>query len=101
MTPPEWKLVNTLGKGPGPRYQHSMHYMNQLSILVIFGGKSDSKSEMFYYNDISVLNLKTLSWFSVSMYGGIKDARSMHVSFVYRKKLVIFGGINENGYVSN
>ncbi len=56
---------------------------------------------MFYYNDISVLNLKTLSWFSVSMHGGIKEPRSMHVSFVYRKKLIIFGGINETGYLNN
>jgi hypothetical protein len=47
------------------------------------------------------LNLINFQWIEVDAYGKILEPRSMHTSFIYKDKLVIFGGLNEKGFIGH
>lgn len=47
-----------------------------------------------------VLSLNNLNWFKIKLYNGTLDARSGHTAASYGSKLIIFGGVNTNGFVS-
>lgn len=54
------------GRGPEKRCMHTMNFMFNMSLCVIYGGKYESASSTKYYDDLFVLNLKSLAWIEVS-----------------------------------
>lgn len=76
--------------------------MSELSILIIYGGRDTINFKTNkYFEDINVLNLVTMTWSEVQMKGTIPIERVGHCAFVEKKKLLIFGGVNDKGFLSN
>jgi len=96
----EWKRVDTQGKDPTPRSNHTMTYMRKINYLVIYGGKNNSTEETIYLNELNVLNLKNLNWLHISENWKIKEPRCLHCACEYNTQLIILGGINSQGYLN-
>ena len=78
-----------------------MHLLSRIQALVILHGR-DVQSRS-YLKNVTILNLVTLSWISLRLYND-KDLipRGFHGSEVEDKseKIFIFGGINNDGFLS-
>ncbi|KAL4441611.1 hypothetical protein ABPG74_021543 [Tetrahymena malaccensis] len=97
--PPVWIELNTIGKSPDRRCGHSLNYMYNMSIIVIYGGKFESQNYTKYYDDLHVLNLKNLEWIQVNLEGNRKQPRAMHSTCINHKQLIVFGGLNDKGFL--
>jgi N-acetylneuraminic acid mutarotase len=53
-----WQKLESTNAGPGPRYQHAMHYNAITNQVFVFGGQDDSQ----VYNDVWALDLAALTW---------------------------------------
>ena len=106
IKPCEWiKLDNINGKRPCPRYFHTMNYFEKKNIIIIHGGRNDNKSESFALNDTYLFNLESLTWMEIELYSNNIEfkifSRCAHCSFIYRNKLIICGGMNNNNYLGS
>ena len=101
----EWALLETKGKLPRPRYNHSMNYYERGNFLIIHGGRNDNMSETSAFNDTFVLDLENLEWYNVELYSHLSEfkilSRCGHQSIIYNNKLIIFGGMNNNNYIGS
>lgn len=102
----EWIIPEVLGKPPASRYGHSMHLVDWLNSILIYGGRcdcdilsKDKKSKLF--NDLWILNLKELEWTLVENKGEIPSSLYAHNSAIYGSQLIIFGGIRDANYSKN
>ena len=96
----EWIIPEVQGKPPAPRYGHSMHLIDWLNSIFIYGGRCDSdmiskdkKSKLF--NDLWMLNLKELEWTQVESKGEVPSPLYAHNSAIYGSQMIIFGGIRD------
>ena len=95
-----WKKVNTQGVPPKPRYAHTMNYFDPIKSLIVYGGRDNhSMSNIPFYADIGVLNMLNMNWIGVCTYGEKIEARCSHMAYLHGSKLVLFGGINQKGFV--
>lgn len=76
-----------------------MNFMYSMSLCIIYGGKYENASSTKYYDDLFLANLKTLTWIEVGRSEQRKHPRAMHTACVNRKELIIFGGVNERGFL--
>ncbi|ORY35840.1 hypothetical protein BCR39DRAFT_455988, partial [Naematelia encephala] len=91
-----WERVDA-GRGPGPRYFHSMNVWEDK--LVCFGGMSDT-DPMSVHDDIWFFDCVSRRWLQpptpapglVQDQGLLPMARYAHLSSVSRGQLVVFGG---------
>ncbi|KAL4478030.1 hypothetical protein ABPG72_013469 [Tetrahymena utriculariae] len=97
QNPIGWIFPEIEGKPPSPRYGHSMNYNQLLNVIVICGGENDS----CYLNDMHILNVEFLTWYKVDIKGQKSINRANHCAVSYDSKLLIFGGLNQEGYVSS
>ena len=98
--PLEWSEIKTKGKPPCPRYLCSMNYYEQGNFIVIHGGKTKSLRSEHILKDTYLFELFKFEWIKVN-YGCFEPyvkPRFSHAGIVYNKKLMIFGGVNEQGY---
>ncbi|KRX02384.1 Galactose oxidase/kelch, beta-propeller [Pseudocohnilembus persalinus] len=99
----QWEKIQTEGKNPGKIYSHSMEFIQNQGLIIIYGGVkqiSDSHQEMT--DEIYILELSNLNWIKGVYKGGIQAGpRQNHLSFVIDNQMYIFGGINIQGFVSN
>lgn len=58
----QWRLMQTQGKLPKRRAHHQMLLMPNIGSIVISGGRNDLKNKTRFFNDLHLLNLKTLNW---------------------------------------
>ena len=78
-----------------------MNYFDTIKSLIIYGGKDNhSFNDIPFYSDLGVLNLTNMIWIGVSTYGKKIAPRCNHMAFISDSKLIVFGGINETGFVS-
>lgn len=77
-----WKQLVTQGKLPQKRANHQMCMMPQIGCMVVSGGKNESGNKTRYFSDIHLLDLKTLDWIKVEIYGLPKDPTSDHAIVV-------------------
>ena len=101
----EWTSIETKGKPPRPRYNHSMNFYEKENFLIIHGGRNDLMSETFAFDDTFVLDLEFFEWFHVQLFSQFDQfkvlSRCGHQSVVYGNKLIIFGGMNNNNYIGS
>ncbi|KAL4432921.1 hypothetical protein ABPG74_014435 [Tetrahymena malaccensis] len=97
QNPIGWIFPELEGKPPSPRYGHSMNYNQLLNIIVIYGGQNDN----CYLNDMHILNVEFFMWYKVEIKGQKSINRANHCAVSYDSKLLIFGGLNQEGYVSS
>ena len=101
----EWNTIETKGKPPRPRYNHSMNFYEKENFLIIHGGRNDLMSETFAFDDTFILDLESFEWFHVQLFSQFEQfkvlSRCGHQSVIYGNKLIIFGGMNNNNYIGS
>ena len=101
----EWNTIETKGKPPRPRYNHSMSFYERGNFLIIHGGRNDLMSETMAFDDTFVLDLEFFEWFHVELYSQFNKfkvlSRCGHQSIIYGNKLIILGGMNNNNYIGS
>lgn len=94
-------ILQTTGKTPLPRYQHSMVFFKHNNTLIIFGGKTGSPGNPGnVLNDLHILDLETLNWSETVVVGHVPQPRCAHAMGTLQGKVVLFGGINLTTFCS-
>lgn len=75
-----------------------MTFSIEHNVIAIFGGKNDLENDV-YLNDLHLLSLDTFSWVSVQTAGSTPAPRFNHSAAIYDSKLIVFGGINIDGFL--
>ena len=90
--------VQTTGKPPIPRSQHTAAILN--NYLVIFGGRNNSLyPRNVALNDFHLLKIKTREWQSLALFGEeIPESRFGHSMTALKDRIIIFGGANLKHY---
>ena len=98
----EWIILNTYGAPPKKRYGASMSFYEAGNILIIHGGRQNTKIN-FAFNDTFILNLYSLNWMKVEYFDNSKNVakRYFHQSFVDENFFYVFGGMNESNYLGS
>ena len=93
--PLTWVRLQTRGSPPAPRFQHTLCFLRDLGLLVVFGGRNDTRSGSGYtcFNDVHLLNVATLTWMPVSVRGEVPEARCAHAAAAVNRQIVMFGGV--------
>lgn len=88
----EWRVVETHGSPPPPRYGHTATLAG--SMMIVFGGRSRNG----FLNDVCVLNTDTYEWRQQDTTGIAPCPRYAHtaVASLRTGKLYVFGGSNGN-----
>ena len=96
----DWMEIATLGKPPCPRYLFSMNFYEQENFIIIHGGKSKSLKSEQILDDTYLLELMRFQWIKVlhGCFDKIVKPRCSHAGIIYNKRLIIFGGVNEQGF---
>ena len=96
----DWMESATLGKPPSPRYLFSMNFYEQENFIIIHGGKTKSLKSEQILNDTYLLDLMRFQWIKVlhGSFDQIVKPRCSHAGIIYNKRLIIFGGVNEQGF---
>ena len=96
----DWMEIATLGKPPCPRYLFSMNFYEQENFIIIHGGKTKSLKSEQILNDTYLLDLMRFQWIKVlhGSFDQIVKPRCSHAGIIYNKRLIIFGGVNEQGF---
>lgn len=94
----QWIQPEVSGTPPPARYGHSMHYIDWMNSIVVFGGRYDSdflSADKIpkVLNDLWMLTLKDLEWRQVKSNGEVPKPVYAHNSEVYGSQLLIFGGL--------
>ena len=98
--PLEWIDIKTKGKPPCPRYLCSMNYYEEGNFIIIHGGKTKSLRSENILKDTFLFELYRWEWIRVN-YGDFEQLvkpRFSHSGIIYQGKLIIFGGVNEQGF---
>lgn len=72
-----------------------------IGCLAISGGKYECNKKSKYFNDIHLLDLKTLDWIIVDISGTPKNPVSDHAACVCESAIYIFGGLTEKGFANS
>ena len=98
--PLEWTEIKAKGKPPCPRYLCSMNYYEKGNFIIIHGGKTKSLRNENILKDTYLFELFRFEWIRVK-YGCFEllvRPRFSHAAVIYKDKLIIFGGVNEQGF---
>ena len=98
--PLEWTEIKAKGKPPCPRYLCSMNYYEKGNFIIIHGGKTKSLRNENILKDTYLFELFRFEWIRVKYgcFGSLVKPRFSHAAVIYKDKLIIFGGVNEQGY---
>ncbi|CAD8124334.1 unnamed protein product [Paramecium sonneborni] len=89
-------VVQTVGQQPKARRNFTMNYDENSQCIIIFGGMNDFE----IFEDLYTLNIQSKIWCNVQLSGYLNlKARYDHCSLYSNEKLIIFGGLNEFGYI--
>jgi len=93
--------VTVDGEGPSNRMNMSSIFYNKF--IAVFGGKNDSlpiEENKFKYNSFYLLNLNSLSWEILVIYGFTPSPRYGHCMNIFNNKIIIWGGVTGNRFCS-
>ncbi|CAD8082197.1 unnamed protein product [Paramecium sonneborni] len=93
-----WVIPETMGKQPLSRIQHTASYVQDMNIIIIFGGRDDSRSHP-YFNDLFAYKICEKEWVQLDIYGNIPRPRASHSAVAYKSQVLFFGGVSMNGYL--
>jgi hypothetical protein len=94
VKPVEWLIPKTHGITPQPRTNSTLNFHESLNILVLYGGQNNRTGAIF--DDISMFDLDSSTWYSVIIYDDLPSARFDHSSVIYDNMLFVFGGMGNN-----
>jgi len=96
-----WKKGSEIckGKAPEPRYDHTMTRVRHR--LIVMGGmnlKKDTHQANCFVEQVGALNLETMSWMTIKVFGDELLRRSEHSTALLpnNQTIYIFGGIDIN-----
>ena len=97
----KWCIPEIIGKAPPARYGHSMHHIEWLNSIMIYGGRYDwetnsKETKHRLLNDLWLLGLKDFVWTEVINKGEIPTAVYAHNSEVYGSQIILFGGLRSS-----
>ena len=98
--PLDFVHLKTTGTPPSPRVNATLNFYEELHLLILFGGKNETHSKLFY-NDLHVFDLETCSWSKVTIFDKIPVERGEHSTVIYGNKMYIYGGINMDKYLGS
>ncbi|KAJ0567835.1 putative acyl-CoA-binding protein, ACBP [Helianthus annuus] len=88
-----WDEIDTIGVSPSPRADHAAA-VHAERYLLIFGGGTHSTC----FNDLHVLDLKTMEWSKPSQQGEIPSPRAGHAGVTIGESwFIVGGGDNKSG----
>jgi Galactose oxidase, central domain len=101
--PLEWSSPITSGQAPCPRFLHTMVYNSLLNLLIVFGGRVDLAKTSVYtcFNDVHLLDLASMVWLQVKVFGEVPVARSGHTAESVGSRIYVFGGVANTCYCSS
>lgn len=85
----------TNGKLPSKRYGCSMNYYQNMNYIIIYGGRSRDS-----FNDMFIFDILSFDWLEVKLFGCQNPPRAEHSSCIIDNNLYIFGGCNEENFIS-
>ena len=96
----DWMEIATLGKPPCPRYLFSMNHYEKGNYIIIHGGKTKTLKSEYILKDTYLFELFRMEWIKVEFgcFDDIIKPRFSHAGIIHKKKLIIFGGVNEQGF---
>ena len=96
----EWMEIISKGKPPCPRYLFSMNFYEKGNYIIIHGGKTKSLKNEQILKDTYLFELLRFEWIRVihGCFDSIVKPRFSHSAVIYNKRLIIFGGVNEQGF---
>ena len=96
----DWVEIPTFGKPPCPRYLFSMNFYEHGNFLIIHGGKTKSPKNEQILNDTFLFELMRFEWIQVlhGCFEPMVKPRFSHAGIIHNKRLIIFGGVNEQGF---
>lgn len=97
---PDLITLKCHGMPPTPRHSSSITFHESFELLIIYGGKNDNNTPSVFDNAY-VMNLYELAWIKVTLFGLPPQPRAEHCACIIDKALVIFGGSNNEGYLSS
>lgn len=97
---PDLILLKCYGKPPIPRHSCTITFHEPFDLLMVYGGKNDNNSPSVF-NDLFVMNVFDLNWIQINLFGVPAPPRAEHCACIIGKALVIFGGSNNEGYLSS
>ena len=83
------------GKPPKARFDASMDFSQDISMIIIYGGKNEFEVPS-YFGDMTLLDLRTMNWIQPNFYKEKLTQRAQHLSIVIGDDLIIFGGTTGN-----
>ena len=98
IKPAMFEIPKTNGKPPSPRTDASMSFSSTISMIIIHGGKNEMKFE--FYNDVFMLDLKTMDWIHPLFKDEIPLERAEHKSIAISDKLFILGGTTSDHFLN-
>ncbi|KAM3135919.1 Leucine-zipper-like transcriptional regulator 1 [Paramecium bursaria] len=94
--PPLFQEIQTQGKQPDARRCCSLNYDDNISAIIMFGGTNDE----IIFGDLYLNFLRNYTWSQVKLSGYLNySCRFDHCSIYSEDKLIIFGGLNETGFL--
>jgi len=92
----EWSVPKTEGKPPEGRSYFQMEMLNENCLLIAGGLRGGIDKETKVYNDLFLLDLKTMQWSEPRAGGTLPSPRYVH-SLAFRTEprieILIFGGL--------
>lgn len=91
------------GKPPSPRYFHTVNFFEEGNLLIVYGGRNEM-SEEYALGDMYLLDLGRLEWMEAKLYTNANVnlfSRCSHCSLIANRKLIVFGGMNNNNYLGS
>lgn len=89
--PAIFDIPNINGHPPKPRIDASMEYAENISMIIIYGGKNELEFSS-YYGDMTLLDLRTMNWIQPLFMKEKPIKRAQHLSIIIGDELIIFGG---------
>ena len=83
------------GKPPKARFDASMDFAQDICMIIIYGGQNEYEIPS-YFDDMTLLDLRTMNWIQPKFLKEKPIQRAQHLSIVIGEDLIIFGGTTGN-----
>uniref|UniRef100_A0A6U1QKS6 Uncharacterized protein n=1 Tax=Fibrocapsa japonica TaxID=94617 RepID=A0A6U1QKS6_9STRA len=94
-----WMKISALGDLPPSRVAHSTAYDEHSRSIFLWGGNDGSKNR---FQDFYTFNIDTCTWKEISQDSAhLPPPRAFHTSCFYEGSFYIFGGSNNNAFLSD
>ena len=87
------------GIPPRGRLDASMDFSANINMIIIYGGRNELDTPC-YYDDMTLLDLRTMNWIQPAFSKEKPINRAQHLSIVLGDELIIFGGTTGNELLS-